>query len=414
MPTFVGLLLFAFVFGGFIVLFERVVRLPSRASADTTPKHAEVSNVSDTSFTVTWITDKPATGALIVTDHTRKPVVVYDERDTAGKLGKYVTHSVVYRSGTPQKEYAIQILTNGTAVSAPAVAHVRTGPTLTGSAGGLEPAYGRVMNAHDEPATGALVYLTLPESQKLSTLVTASGSWLIPLNLIRSQDLTQLLPTAQRVTEELLVRSGTEETSAVTDTLNDSPVPDMMLGKTYDFRRQQALNTVVDAKSVLGDTAQTPPVSGTVAITQPLDGAALATRVPLFQGTGVAGNPVSITIGIHHPIGGSTSVGADGIWRYTPKEPLSVGKQSVTISSRDGSGKPVAITHMFEILKSGTQVLGAATPSATLTPTLTPTPTSTLGGEPIPVTGSPLPLIVLLILGVGLLAGGVGYSVMVP
>ena len=91
--------------------------------------------------------------------------------------------------------------------------------------------------------------------------------------------------------------------------------------------------------------------------------------------------------------------------------PLQEGKQSVTITTANAQNKTVAITHTFEILKSGTQVLGDATPSATLTPLPTvtdePTPTSTLAGDPIPTTGSPLPLIMLLILGFGLLSGGV-------
>jgi uncharacterized surface anchored protein len=104
----------------------------------------------------------------------------------------------------------------------------------------------------------------------------------------------------------------------------------------------------------------------------------------------------------------SVIIGADGMWRYTPPKPLSEGKQSVTITTSDAKNQTVALTHVFEILKSGTQVLGEATPSATLTPTIdmTPTPTSTLAGEPIPETGSPLPLLLLLILGVSLVSSG--------
>ncbi len=111
-----------------------------------------------------------------------------------------------------------------------------------------------------------------------------------------------------------------------------------------------------------------------------------------------------------NPYTDTTTVEADGIWRYTPKTAPSAGKQSVTITTTDSQNKSVAITHLFEILKSGTQVLGDATPSATIAPTVTidPTPqtTSTLAGEPIPTTGSPLPLILLLLLGSGLLMSG--------
>ena len=82
---------------------------------------------------------------------------------------------------------------------------------------------------------------------------------------------------------------------------------------------------------------------------------------------------------------------------------------------RNLQNKPVAITHMFEILKSGTQVLGDATPSATLSPTptialiATPSATpeeSTLAAQPVPTSGNELPIIILLALSVGLMIGG--------
>jgi uncharacterized surface anchored protein len=96
------------------------------------------------------------------------------------------------------------------------------------------------------------------------------------------------------------------------------------------------------------------------------------------------------------------------------------------MTTKNLQNKPVAVTHMFEILKSGTQVLGDATPSATLTPTTTvtlaPTPTdtpeatlsatpeetpaSTLAAQPVPTSGNELPTIMLLLLGVGLMIGG--------
>jgi hypothetical protein len=115
-----------------------------------------------------------------------------------------------------------------------------------------------------------------------------------------------------------------------------------------------------------------------------------------------------VTIGITAIQSGKTTVGGTGIWQFTPSKPLAAGKQSVTITTVDENNKPVALTHEFTILKNGTQVLGDATPSATLEPTQTPiaTESTELVAEPMPSSGSPLPLIILSIVGAILIGGG--------
>lgn len=265
-----------------------------------------------------------------------------------------------------------------------------------------------------------LIYLTLDGSQTLSTITKPSGTWLIPLNLIRTQDLTSYLPVTDRMNVNISLLGGGLTTTTVTDTFNDSPVPDMMMGKTYDFRRASAktpgaplaLNpTPAPTKAssaVLGTSTAKP--TNTVALTIPAQGAALPTTLPLIQGTGIPGKSVSIVLGITNSVGGSATVGPDGLWSYTPSKPLPPGGQSVTITTKDANNKAVAITHLFTIMKSGTQVLGVATPSATLAPTITLAPiatgTATLAAQTPPTSGNELPTIILLLLGIGLMMGG--------
>lgn len=419
-PTLVGILFIIVLIVGISVIFEGISRGISRASVSPKPKGVVITNISDTSFTATWTTADPATGAISIVSP--KERVVFDERDASGKLGKYLNHSVTVRSLQPATSYSFKIISGGKPfLTDNQPFQVRTAPPLSAPGSELEPAYGTVVAANNQPVEGALVFLTLEGGQTLSTLTKPSGSWLIPLNLARTEDLAQYLPSGERVTETLLVRSGSAEASAITDTLNDSPVPTMVLGKTYDFRRQQAkttpetplaTTTTFGSGNILGTQTKR---EGKVSITAPANGAILTTNLPLIAGTGVGGNSVTVTVGITKPISGTTIIGADGIWRFTPPKPLTSGKQSVTITTNDATGKPVALTHIFEILKSGTQVLGEATPSATptatasptLSPTLEPTPVSTLSGEPLPVSGSTLPTLLLIILSLGLLTSGV-------
>lgn len=428
-PTIAGLILVVIAAGLIIALFEKLTRMPTDARGSSVPQDVAVTNVGDKGFTVVWTTPNPATGMISILSPKTSPSTAYDDRDTGGGSPKpYLTHSVTVRSLSPATPYTFAILSNGKKYldnNGPYSA--TTAVSISGESSGLEPAYGTVHDSAGTPVGGAIVLITIERGQLLSTVTSPSGTWLVSLGFARNASLSKYLSSDERLTETIRVLSGNQEATAITDTLNDAPVPTMILGKTYDFRKQQALqkNSSMaqagkESPSVLGDTTTAKSSSANiVSITSPAQNAALATSLPLIQGTGIPGKKVSVVLGITSPISGTATVGTDGIWRYTPTKSLGAGKQSVTATSVDGRGKTIALTNTFTILKSGTQVLGDATPSASLSPTFTPTPTATgeaspsatptpqLAGEPVPTSGTTLPTILLLLMGLTMMTGGV-------
>lgn len=401
-PTLIGLIILFIMVGGGILGFERVSNTIIKATPNIVPAHVTNSNVTDSSFTVTWTTNDLATGALTTTSSQQKTNTSFDERDIGGKLGKYLTHSVTVRSASANTDYSIKILSDGKQYlnqGKPWI--VRTGPAMDSPPSAIEPAFGEVLTQTDQPAQGAIVFVTLEGAQTLSSLVSTSGSWIVALNTIRREDLTSYIEPVERLTETITVRAGETEAQAITDTLNDAPVPSIRLGKSYDFRKIQAKAP----PSVLGSESKNTKPSNKVTLASPLQNSKIIASVPLITGTGVAGKQVAVTIGITKPIGGTTIVRPDGTWSYTPQTKLVSGKQSVTITTQDQANKSVAITHTFEVLKSGTQVLGEATPSATLTPT----EEATLTGEPLPTSGSILPTILVIVIGLSFITGGAIY-----
>lgn len=419
-PTLLGLLIVAALVGLVIYFGERLPPLTLFAAKGISADNVEVTNVNDNSASVSWTTQTPTTGSIVISGEKLKEQKIVDDRDGPARVGTYVTHQVTVRNIAAGSDYTVIPVVNGKRIASDGSIHVHTFPQLPASADNtLGPAYGSVVTEAGAPAAGALVYLTVEGGQMLSTLVSPSGSWLIAVNRLRTADGSSYLPVTERMTETITVRtSQQDDAQATTDTLNDSPVPVMAIGKSYDFRKQQAkgqdaltIKTPPGEKpSVLGTTSPSVKPTNTVSLIAPAEGAALPATRPLIRGTGVPGKSVVITLGITGAYSDTTTVGTDGLWSYTPKKPLGIGKQSVTITSTDTKDKSTAITHLFQILKSGTQVLGEATPSATLTltPTLvaSPSPTSTLSGQPIPTTGSLLPTLIVLILGFGLVASG--------
>lgn len=423
-PTIIGLLLVICVVGVVIFFTEANLRSPSGASESISPAQVKITNVSDSTFTISWVTQAKTTGTVLVSSAGKSNKIYYDQRDSGGKLGSYVTHMVTVRDANALTQYSMKILSNGRQFQdEDKPFEIKTPSSLPINTNGLEPAYGTILTPEGTPAEGALVYLTIDGGQELSSIAKSNGLWLIPLNLARTADLTSLLPILERMDETIRVTHQAGEITATTDSLNDSPVPEMTIGQTYNFRRQNAKTTTNNALA-LRVTPTAGAVLGTskgpyaLTLTAPGQNAALPTNLPLFSGTGIPDKFVALAIGITKPISGSTKVKPDGTWSFTPPKPLAPGKQSVTITSVDSAGKTVAITRSFEIFKSGTQVLGDATPSATLTPSMTPTPTgvstisatpaeeSTLSGEEIPTSGYELPTILLIVIGLGLLVSG--------
>lgn len=415
-PTIIAFLFIALIIGGVSIAIEKALRIPSQASASKVPQNALVTNITESSATIVWETDELTSGSITATTPSGTKITAFDERDAIGKLGKYTSHSVPLKNLPAKTLITYKILVDGKELtSGKNTETFTTAPAISVSDSTLfDPAYGSIKTREGTPAEGALVILTIEEGQTLSTIVKPSGSWIIPLSTVRSKDLSMILTNQERLTEKLTVTLGNERSDITADTLNDSPLPDVLLGNTYDFRNYQALQKEKASKTLGENPMQSNNnvlgVQSTqrVGLTNPKQGASIVSTKPLIQGTGIPGKQISVTIGITAIQSGKTTVGGTGIWQFTPNKPLAPGKQSVTITTIDEKDKPVAITHEFTILKNGSQVLGDATPSATIEPTETPiaTESSELIAEPMPNSGSPLPLIALSLAGIVLLGSG--------
>ncbi len=425
-PTIVGIILVVLLMTGISFLFQLFSKTQTRAGASIEPQQVTVTNITDTSFTIVWQTEETASGTILAVDTNGKKYSGFDERDATGKLGKYNTHSVSIRSLPPATLFDVTILSNGKKYPTDKKSYqVSTFASLTDMPPNIDPAYGKVTLDETTPAEGALVFLTLTGSQTLSTLVRNSGSWIIPLSTIRTPDGSSYVPSSDRYTETLVIQKGTTESNVLTDTFNDAPVPDIILGQTYDFRNRDAKKPVSSSLASAANTSTTPAAlkstntqtavlgatTGAVSLTAPMEGATVSTYRPQIRGTGVAGKKVTVSLGLTNPTTGTTTVDKDGLWKYTSTKSLSPGKQRVTISSVDAKNKPIVITHTFIVMKSGTQVLGDATASAELeTPTPTPEEVATeeadLASEPMPTSGSYIPTLLLLLLGSALIIGG--------
>lgn len=425
-PTLAALAILLFGIGGGIFLVETSKPTTSQANATVTPTELQITNVTDTMFTVSWITSGQATGYVSYWDSNSPHLNAYDDRDEDGKPKKYTTHHVTIRNLKENTPYSFQIQSDGFVFDNSGAAYTQiTGPKLATTTS-LDPAYGVILSSSQAPATGTIVYLTIGKSQPLSTLVKTAGTWLIPLNNLRSQDLfTRPDISNSDVIQIRAVLSKSQFLSATTDIKNDSPVPTMTIGKTYDFRNLQTkAGNKLGSPSVLGATqvplspSPTPKkILSTIDFVFPSrDGDTTFDKKPDIRGVAVPGKDVVLVFS-NPTQSGKATVKSDGTWSYKPTISLHPGKVTVNITTVNDSGTSVSQSRSFIVLKSGEQVLGESTPSGTLVPTSSLLPSPTVSYEfptatPTPfIAGSTYPTYGFLAVGIFLVIFGIKFLI---
>lgn len=432
-PTILGILILLAGIGGSVYLVQTRSNLFLRASPTISPKQVKITNLSDNSFTVSWITEEATSGFVKYGTTSQIELTAIDDRDQeTGKTGNYTTHYVNLKNLSPQTTYYFKIGSgkslhdnNGN------LYEVITASKIVSSPSASDPANGIVIKPDESPAEGTIVYLTIANVTPLSALTKSTGTWLIPLNNARSSNLsTYASYDAEASIEEIFVQGGSLSTAtAITMTKNDNPVPTITLGKSHDFRQATELKqeTTPSPESKFSFEPATSPATPTasqkeVTITSPSEEEEISTQKPEIFGKGPAGVEIEITVQSPAPYSAKITVNPDGTWSWTPPEGLEPGEHTVTVKYLDENGIEYSASHSFMILAAGDEELPSfeATPSASASPSPSATPSpsaspsapstraaipSTEGGVPEP--GYLTPTFLLFIMGTGLISLGV-------
>lgn len=403
-PTILGLaLLLAGVAGG--VMYLRANQIAPNASI--VPEKVRITNVSDNKFSVSWISQSPTIGLIeygvVGESLTNK---AYDDRDSPEEQNSYLTHHITVSSLQPNTQYAFRILTgdsltrfdnNGSPYS------TTTGPSIASTPPSSN-FYGNVVLPSSQAASGAIVYLTLPEGTTASSLVPDSGNYAFTLSTIRSSDLRSYVNFDPSATiANVVVESGELQATSDVSLVNSAPVPTITLGQNIDYLNAFQTPVVAEVTQEEEETEEiglpepsivpeTPSIlnvepivsenqinqigTGSVVILNPKEaGETLMTLRPEFRGTGIAGLVMAIAITGQKAISDSVEVEDDGTWSWSPVIDLREGKQTVTLTYNNASGVTQKVSREFNVSMSPTGLDPAfvASPSAS-TPTSTPIP----------------------------------------
>lgn len=390
-PTLIGLFVAVVGLASGLLLLKGQLGQRAAASAEETPINVKISNVTDTSFTVTWTSAKSLPGFIQYGEGTADPdLVVSDERDQQkGAIGNYFTHYVTVRGLRPATSYQFMVGSGKSMFGNPSVPYrLTTAPGLTNTPP-ADVAYGQVVTANNEPADGTLIYIEMQGMSPQTTLVRSTGSWVIPLATARSVDLKNYVQYDKQNGEFTITADGGPlgMASAKVALVNNSPVPQITLGQTYQFTDKEVTGT--EKFRGLGTTNGTGPVK----LLTPQIGERVNSLRPVILGEAPAGTELTIEVHSDEAITGKVVTTADGKFNYTVPTDLAPGTHTVTVSALV-NGVLQKVTSSFAVYAQGESTVPyySATPSASISPSPTsktsPTPTRKPTVSPTPIGGS--------------------------
>jgi len=191
-PTLLGLAILVIgLVAGIVFIGDGLGVFAPRATPQTTPKNIRVSNVTDTGFTVSFLTDEATAGFVKYgTEEGKLSSQSSDDRDQlSGSVGTFTLHHITVRGLQPATPYFYALGTGSKAqFDNNGVPFKISTAKRAGAPAAAKTVYGNITTTSGAPADGSIVYVTVEEVGDLSSLVKSSGSWAIPLSNARLSD----------------------------------------------------------------------------------------------------------------------------------------------------------------------------------------------------------------------------------
>ena len=385
-PTLFGILILALGIGITTFLVQKGGFIPILATVSEEPKDVRISNIKDSSFTVSYFTDDKTTGAISYGPTTAFGQSGIDDRDQQfGRIEPHKIHNFTIRNLQPVSKYYFVIVSgkgNYTNNSLPF--EVTTGPLLSTDPPAEDPTSGKVITPNGISPEESIIYVVAEGSQVVSTLTKPDGTFVLPLNSLRSADLSSYFSLNLDTSLKLLAIGEGMFSNVKLSSLQAHPVPVITLSNDYDFTIETS-----PTSSSSAELSGFPPLEtrqGTKEepkILSPEKDQEFTDQKPQFKGTALPNEEVQITINSDEQIKTTVIADSKGNWTYRPQSDLTAGNHTITITTKDSTGIVKTIKQSFTVFASGTQVSGekgspTPTPIPSLTITVSPTPTPTL------------------------------------
>lgn len=233
-PTMLGMVLLILGLGSTTFVLQNRTSFEGQASEDKRPQNIRITNLTDSSVTISYQTSKPLLGSISYGATESFGSRVLDERDyESGSPQQFLLHYLSLSNLQPDTTYYFSILSGESIFldnNKPFT--FRTAPKLTDAPPLLPKFSGRI--AGSESNSEIILYIT-SDGQDYSTRIKNDGSYVVSLANLRSVDLSSYLLLSQNDSLLFTFVSPTEKAVAKVRSYQSSPLPAIVLSQTYDF-----------------------------------------------------------------------------------------------------------------------------------------------------------------------------------
>lgn len=410
-PTYLGAILLLLVVMATSWLVNTNTFIKTKASPTYKPENIQITNISDTTATISYTTADLTTGTILYGNSVSLVNVSFDNRDQT-LPSAHREHYISLTNLKPETTYYFTINSGDTKYkNNNEPFSFKTGPHLK-NANEKKSIQGLALLPNGGYPKEANVFLQTANSQILSTMVGADGKFSLDINSLRDDKLQKYISLQDTDVLDIWV-TGDNLVSKITVQMKDSQsIPPITLSNQYNF----ILNALMAPdgelqQGKLPKFSNIKALSKTPQILVPTENQGFHDYQPAFSGTALPNKQISLIINGEKQLKVSVQSDKDGLWSYRPPKPLDPGQYTFTMSTRDEANMLHTLSQSFSIFAIGTQqffepspgiteTITPTQPAATATPTMLPTATPTLMPTDVPTTiptvqptDSPLPTI---------------------
>src|SRR3989344_8172298 len=236
-PTLLGISLIAFSVILSSVFIKDQTIFKSSAIAIDDPQNVTITNISDTSFVLSYTTASNVAGTVSFGETANFGTTVIEDIDREkGEVLPRMIHATTFNNLSPDTKYYFVINSGQTTFLKNNVPfEITTAPNIPAPTSTQTPIKGNIILPDGSIPSQAIAYLTIKGAHTLSAFVDSNGSFTLALDSLRSEDLSSYFELDKDSNIKITVVSDYLISRVLSLYKHTNPLPTVIMSRNYDF-----------------------------------------------------------------------------------------------------------------------------------------------------------------------------------